>query len=276
MAKIDAILRTLKNDIILSSCKEISNICKPLYKFGITDFSYVKLFNDGRRIDLCNHQTWTVDYLENFFDLQYVDHVINELNLENKKIRIFDEMCGNKLFVDGLEKFNVRNAIGLFKKTPVNEDIFYFYSTHDSHYMLNCYLDNLEFLKKFTFYFREVAKKIIALSYEANLQTPKAYYSLVSSKLKLREKQNSFSFELPVEKYYLDETFNGQYLSAREVECVKWCLLGKTAEETAMILDVSKRTVEAHLEKVKQKLKCNNKQQMIGKVIELGILNVKI
>ena len=48
-------------------------------------------------------------------------------------------------------------------------------------------------------------------------------------------------------------------LTPREIECGKWLLIGKTAEETATILGLSKRTVEAHLASMKIKLSCSNK-----------------
>lgn len=60
-------------------------------------------------------------------------------------------------------------------------------------------------------------------------------------------------------------------LSPREVECGKWLILGKTAEETATILGLSKRTVEDHLASMKLKLGCNNKVQLAVELILRGI-----
>lgn len=60
-------------------------------------------------------------------------------------------------------------------------------------------------------------------------------------------------------------------LSPREVECGKWLILGKTAEETATILGLSRRTVEDHLASMKVKLGCNNKVQLAVELILRGI-----
>jgi DNA-binding CsgD family transcriptional regulator len=43
-------------------------------------------------------------------------------------------------------------------------------------------------------------------------------------------------------------------LSKRESEILKWFILGKTATETGIILSISRRTVEHHIEQVKKKL----------------------
>lgn len=60
-------------------------------------------------------------------------------------------------------------------------------------------------------------------------------------------------------------------LTPREVECGKWLILGKTAEETATILGLSRRTVEDYLASMKVKLGCNNKVQLAVELILRGI-----
>jgi len=61
-------------------------------------------------------------------------------------------------------------------------------------------------------------------------------------------------------------------LSPREKECVKWLLEGKTAEETGIILGISRKTIESYFENIRTKLNCNNKYQIIRKVIEYNVV----
>lgn len=55
-------------------------------------------------------------------------------------------------------------------------------------------------------------------------------------------------------------------LTPRELECGKWLVLGKTAEETAAILGLSRRTIEDYLASMKVKLRCSNKVQLAIKL----------
>jgi DNA-binding CsgD family transcriptional regulator/PAS domain-containing protein len=71
---------------------------------------------------------------------------------------------------------------------------------------------------------------------------------------------SSFSFE------YLNKNPSKTYLSKKEIECVNWLIKGKSSSEIAAILHISKRTVEAHMNNVKTKLKCY-KQFQVGYLV---------
>jgi len=50
---------------------------------------------------------------------------------------------------------------------------------------------------------------------------------------------------------------NGKtFLTKKEIECICWLIKGKSADETSKMLNVSRRTVETHLNNVKRKLNC--------------------
>lgn len=61
-------------------------------------------------------------------------------------------------------------------------------------------------------------------------------------------------------------------LSRRELQCALHCREGRTAKETAEILNLSRRTVEYYLEKVKIKLDCTSKYQLITKLYEEDLI----
>lgn len=61
-------------------------------------------------------------------------------------------------------------------------------------------------------------------------------------------------------------------LSPREIEVVRWTMLGKTAMEIAMIMTISENTVHFHLKNIKRKLNVANKYHMVAKALTLGIL----
>ena len=65
---------------------------------------------------------------------------------------------------------------------------------------------------------------------------------------------------------------NGYLITSREVECLIWVSLGKTAWETANIMGRSARTVEFHLNNAVKKLGASNKVHAAAKAIRLGLL----
>jgi DNA-binding CsgD family transcriptional regulator len=65
-------------------------------------------------------------------------------------------------------------------------------------------------------------------------------------------------------------------LTKKEKHCLRCYLAGKTAEDTAAELAISRRTVENHIDNIKDKLNCQYKKDLFEKIdlIEcLGMLN---
>lgn len=69
--------------------------------------------------------------------------------------------------------------------------------------------------------------------------------------------------------------FASCHLSKRERQCLSHLLLGKTAKETASLLQISFRTVEYYFENLKDKLGCFSKRELYAHALFLekqGIL----
>ncbi len=64
-------------------------------------------------------------------------------------------------------------------------------------------------------------------------------------------------------KYTLGEPLTSVYFTQREAECVMQILDGKTMNETGETLKLSPRTVEYYLSKIKRKLNCRKKREII-------------
>ena len=61
------------------------------------------------------------------------------------------------------------------------------------------------------------------------------------------------------------------YLTVREYECVDYLIRGKTAEEIAIILNISRRTAETHVQNIKRKMNCYNQLRLGYLLGRLGI-----
>jgi DNA-binding CsgD family transcriptional regulator len=61
-------------------------------------------------------------------------------------------------------------------------------------------------------------------------------------------------------------------LTARELECLRWVLQGKSDTDIGTILDISHTTVHFHIERVKRKLGVKTRTQAASLVVTLGYL----
>ena len=67
---------------------------------------------------------------------------------------------------------------------------------------------------------------------------------------------------------------NADILTQRELECLKWCTVGKSYWETSVILGISERTVNFHMTTVREKLNAMSNAQAVAKAVVQGIVNL--
>jgi DNA-binding CsgD family transcriptional regulator len=63
-------------------------------------------------------------------------------------------------------------------------------------------------------------------------------------------------------------------LARRELECLNWSALGKSAAETGTILGISSETVRVHLKRSYAKLNASNRCAATAKAMQLGLIEV--
>lgn len=56
------------------------------------------------------------------------------------------------------------------------------------------------------------------------------------------------------------------YITPREVEVIYHITNGRTAKESAVLMNISFRTVQVYIEKIKQKLQCSRKNEIFNKI----------
>lgn len=93
----------------------------------------------------------------------------------------------------------------------------------------------------------------------------------IHSILKLSEADSKYKSRFG--SYFLQGDCNSNVLTARERECLFYLLRGKSVPQIATILHRSKRTIETHIENIKQKTGCSNKSELIEASIQMGIHN---
>lgn len=64
----------------------------------------------------------------------------------------------------------------------------------------------------------------------------------------------------------LSGEFAGQYLTRREAQCIFHALDDLTIEETAHAMCLSPRTIEFYLKRIRHKLNCQRKKELVHKL----------
>ncbi|EKE01842.1 MAG: hypothetical protein ACD_21C00035G0002 [uncultured bacterium] len=72
-------------------------------------------------------------------------------------------------------------------------------------------------------------------------------------------------------KIYLGANFGNEYFTKREYDVFQQLLLSKSAKQIALVLNVSPRTVEAYVNKIKLKLQCGYKSDIVVTAVKFGL-----
>ncbi len=73
-----------------------------------------------------------------------------------------------------------------------------------------------------------------------------------------KEDVNLITYRIP-----LDGRFTGLYLTRRESECVFYAIHNHTIKKTGSFLDLSPRTIEFYLKRIREKLNCRSKKDLV-------------
>ena len=61
-------------------------------------------------------------------------------------------------------------------------------------------------------------------------------------------------------------------LSEREIETLTWAARGKTSAEIAQIINLTKRTVDFHIDNARMKLGATTRTAAVGKAVAAGLI----
>ncbi len=250
---------TQKNNPAFCYATEMNQICKNLFrKMDVNAFSYSKIYRDGSRTEL-----WSdVSALEHsFFIKKHIKQVYTPDLFDGQKFVIYDyavqsfpkktrDRIANQL-KDQRELFDHANCLFVIDYQEDFTEYCAFYTSVSNHAAVNNYLNNRDDLTNFRRFFRYRAKKIIAEAEQNKLILPWRELndsSIVNSKISISSHHRGFSV----------------MLTRREEEVASLLCDGMTAKEAAGVLCVTPKTIEKHIENIKNKTGCNRRVQLIN------------
>jgi len=249
------------NDKILSTCSGVFDF------FGFNQFYYVKITDQGYFSTIDSHaafaEYWTSEKC--YLNYPYYRHpkfykeglsVIQ--NVENKNLRAFLDPLRNM--------FNFQSWIRVINKLPDGMEEFGFSSCSIfNNFQCSQILNEIGLLRAFLKIFKIENKNLFSKIEDrqiniAELIGPDFY------KNDMPIIPQSVGKKALLEKLGIEI---GPPLTLREVEIAKLLLAGYSARKIASQVYLSKRTVEHAIERLKEKLSCQSKSELVQKAREL-------
>ncbi len=250
----------------------VNEICQPLARFGITIFTYCRIFNDGKRLYICSDKNWFEHYITQGFqdNLEHLEHYVPA---DGVKYALWSQFKMDPVFSDVYHKFHYWHGMTIYEKNPEFVDYFDFGTHRDNVQMINFYCNNLEVFTRFTDYFKCRAAALIDSPESSRLIIPRLQISLdevprtsteVNKKKRSRVKNLGLTLVknekvVEAEKKHTKE----MSLTEKEKECLNFYLDGKNISEISQILSLPECTIEFYLESVKLKINGKTRENVV-------------
>lgn len=245
----------------LSAAGSLTKICDPLHYFNIHLFTYLKKFNDGSQINISTNAEWIADY----YRLGLYKTSTYEAEAHKVGISLWPWDSDLQVFKHGRKYYDSVYGFTLCQKQTDGWEFFFFSLSAKQFKMLDVCLNHIDLIEEFTYYFKDKASLLLKRCDEQRLMLPRR--QLVESHE--LEQSNTIRKEFIgiIQGHTMAKWLkNHEPLTKREMECL--CLLMDYPTVTALAnrLQLSKRTVETHVEHIKAKLQCCTKQDLLIKL----------
>ena len=164
-------------------------------------------------------------------------------------------------------EFKYTNGVTLVQTYSEYQENYHFCSSKQNSNSESFLLENIHLLEKFVFYIKEkiFSHKDIKSAFLTRflLDSDSKYHSkksIINDKLDL---------DINVSKFYLNDS---QYLTLREMEVLQYVIRNRSSKEIARLLNISHRTVETFVEKIKFKMSCETIRDLTKYVLNNRML----
>lgn len=240
------------------TCKHkatITKICAPLkIHLGITYFTYYFIEKDGRFGTISNQP----EFIEYYY--------ASNKHLHNPYMSHPDSFCSGYTLApcaydpetraDLLEKFEGDHLFMMLKKGVGKVEGFLFATPGLKKSDSSLFINHLDLLNKFSKYFKREAAPLLgnlrADGFNMLTERKEAFLEVVPS-LELSSEGNAYNAFLKV--------IYG--LSRQEQRSLELFQQGHSAQATAALMNLSKRTVETYYENIKRKMRMNSKWDLL-------------
>ncbi|MCR9192215.1 MAG: helix-turn-helix transcriptional regulator [Gammaproteobacteria bacterium] len=261
--------------ILYQSARDIREIAAPLEHYlNITEFTYERIYRNNQKIKLSNQPGWLAYYYQNNFHLLGEQETINSLY---PGITLTSTIASTGDYKDVFESckkfFDIGDGLLLIEDFDEYRELYWFTSDASNKYLLN-YHHNMELLKIFAHSFKEKAHKIIKNAEHQKILIPPPAGQVTTTNFchhHRNENEADFLKSISTKKYRFYNEKQEIILSKKELHCAAGLLSGKSAKEISNDLCRSVRTIETHIDNIKEKLDCTSRSTLISTLLNMGV-----
>ncbi len=262
-------------------CNQIREICKNFFELtSITYFNFVRIYNDGSRIDIHHNRQWMKFVHKNHS--QYSLIVEEKPEYVTPLCIVWDlilDVKEDSLIKIAREKFGIDHGVTLVKPFYGFVEFYYFATSKDREDLNLFYINNQYVLNTFSLYFKDKASLILKNAENYRITFPDKHPKwLKTQSLAVTEKKKFDAeklFEIcPIKKYILNTNDSALQLSLREAECLTYTFDGLSPKEIGKKLGISFRTVQGYIDNIKIKFSCSYKSDMLYFAKKIGFEDI--
>lgn len=258
-------MSNLDKTVVMTSGNYMQNIASSLRKyFNITYFGYLKAYEDNTHIVLSTSPEWQHCFYSNFHSNGVCHKSIDAYESKYDLWSAYqDQTTVNAMY----NSFNFAHGINIVKKNTDCCEFFGFATNPENMSINNWYLNNIDLLESFIFFFKNQAKDLILLAENDRYILPKNL-PIANSKIYID------NISMNLRKQFLSEisdeaTYN---LTKRQKDCLFCLVNGMTIKEIARTLHLSPKTVEHYLNAIKIRLNANTRSELIKKALQMQFI----
>lgn len=257
--------KEIVQDYIIQYSDKIQKVTRPLHEMlDVGYFTYHRIDAQGKYTVLVDRPDWAEHYVDTkyFLDDPYLRHPdVYKSGFCSMQSHGSAEYR-QKILYEGKEIFNLDYNILLIKKKNEAVEFFGFSSNRGTSRLEEVALNCPHFLKTFAEHFTQELSPILQRMQEeaGSLIDLKGKDFFTKDAIHPVPKMDGI-----LEAYGLQTLVEqASKLSLQEIKCLQGIRMGNTANEIALNLHLSRRTIESYIENIKNKLRCSTKAELFA------------
>lgn len=256
--------------------KMFTDLCKPIIDYmGVTSAQYVNIDKHGRSFVVYSLKKWGERVIEQkHYNVETV--LVHPDNMHNG-FSVCDSSQDleykNTLLYDGAVNFNWWHACCYIEKNSTNDGFFGlgFATTKDNFQMINILVNQTHLIKNMI---RKLHREMSSIK---DLEDNRADLSILKKEA-FRSQQGLIFYDKNYTQSKIDILSNiyltkaedrdiliNPHLSPQEINCLRMYMTTHSIKKVSKELHLEPTTVTSYIENIKDKLACNNKQELLEK-----------